>query len=113
MTLEPEFLNKKRECLKARLFQTQKETEERRIAVKKSRVLLLREEMELEQAMLTLSELNSTHISSALRRLDSNQYGICVCCHQEIALERLNALPETPFCTTCSETNEATTKTHT
>lgn len=112
MTLKPEFLNKKRECLEARLLQTQRETEEYKINVNERRLLLLRQEMELEQARVRLSEVNQGRISSALRRLDSNEYGICVCCHLEIAPERLDALPETPFCTSCSETKETEAQTN-
>ena len=37
-------------------------------------------------------------IEAALRRVDEGEYGYCVVCGNEIAAERLDVLPATPFC---------------
>ena len=41
-------------------------------------------------------------IEAALVRIDSGDYGFCVRCGAEIAEERLDALPFTPFCRICA-----------
>lgn len=40
-------------------------------------------------------------ITAALRRLDDGSYGLCLDCGEPIAVERLLALPATPFCAPC------------
>ncbi len=40
-------------------------------------------------------------IDQALERIDEGTYGICQRCHQPIPVERLEALPFTPFCIEC------------
>lgn len=42
-------------------------------------------------------------IEAALRRMAAGEYGICARCGAEIAEERLNALPVTPFCRDCAQ----------
>lgn len=41
-------------------------------------------------------------IEAALARIDSGEYGHCVKCGDEIAPERLDLLPSTPFCRRCA-----------
>lgn len=41
-------------------------------------------------------------IDAALERYAAGEYGICVKCGDDIAPERLEAVPETPFCATCA-----------
>lgn len=41
-------------------------------------------------------------IEAALARLAAGDYGICAKCGAEIAPERLDALPFTPFCRDCA-----------
>lgn len=41
-------------------------------------------------------------IHAALGRLDAGDYGICVTCGADIAEERLDLLPYTPFCRSCA-----------
>lgn len=45
-------------------------------------------------------------IDAALGRIDARKYGVCVNCGQRIALPRLRALPETPYCRDCAEEAE-------
>jgi DnaK suppressor protein len=40
-------------------------------------------------------------VDAALRRLDEGRYGICARCGQEIAPDRLEALPYAIYCITC------------
>ncbi len=41
-------------------------------------------------------------IDAALKRMDQGDYGACVRCGAEIAEERLDLLPATPFCAPCA-----------
>ena len=41
-------------------------------------------------------------IDAALARHAAGDYGICVTCGEDIAPERLDAVPETPFCAKCA-----------
>ena len=41
-------------------------------------------------------------INAALTRYATGDYGTCAKCGEDIAPERLEAVPETPFCATCA-----------
>ncbi len=41
-------------------------------------------------------------IEAALARIAEEEYGFCVTCGSEIAAERLDVLPATPFCHKCA-----------
>lgn len=41
-------------------------------------------------------------IEAALARIEEGEYGYCVTCGAEIAGERLDVLPATPFCRNCA-----------
>lgn len=41
-------------------------------------------------------------IEAALKRVAEGEYGFCVTCGAEIAPERLDLLPATPFCRDCA-----------
>lgn len=41
-------------------------------------------------------------IRAALQRIRDGSYGECVRCGEQISAERLNVLPETPFCKDCA-----------
>ena len=41
-------------------------------------------------------------IDAALARIGAGTYGRCVRCGDSIAAERLNLLPQTPFCSDCA-----------
>src|SRR5262245_44135253 len=47
-------------------------------------------------------------IDAALQRIDDRTFGRCTKCHAAISVERLNALPYTPLCAKCaqSQSNE-------
>ncbi len=42
-------------------------------------------------------------IRAALDRIEAGTYGICTNCGQPIEEERLDVLPETPFCSACAQ----------
>lgn len=48
------------------------------------------------------AELSLKQIEQALKRIDKGDYGICLSCEEEIPHNRLSAVPESPFCTQCS-----------
>lgn len=41
-------------------------------------------------------------IDAALQRVEEGEYGYCVQCGAQIAEERLDVVPATPFCKTCA-----------
>lgn len=41
-------------------------------------------------------------IRAALGRIEAGEYGFCMRCGTEISPERLDILPETPFCKACA-----------
>lgn len=46
------------------------------------------------------NEIRAIH--AALSRIDEGEYGFCVTCGSEIAPERLDVVPATPFCQSCA-----------
>jgi DnaK suppressor protein len=42
-------------------------------------------------------------ISDALHRIDTDSYGICMECEEQISPKRLNAVPWARYCVTCQE----------
>ena len=54
-----------------------------------------------EQA-LSHSPRDIVRIDFALRRMAEGQYGLCVQCGSIIERERLEFMPETPFCAKCA-----------
>jgi DnaK suppressor protein len=45
-------------------------------------------------------------IDEALRRIQSDEFGMCVNCHQEVNQKRLEAVPWTRHCISCQEKHE-------
>jgi len=56
------------------------------------------EARELDLARQTMFEARVALIDEAIRRLDRGEYGKCVICGKDIPVERLELVPETPFC---------------
>lgn len=42
-------------------------------------------------------------IDAAISRIGAGTYGLCVKCGDPISSQRLDALPATPFCSTCAK----------
>lgn len=61
-----------------------------------------REEDEVLEQMGTSGQVEIAQIKAALDRMDEGEYGFCVQCGAEIAEERLDLLPQTPFCASCA-----------
>jgi RNA polymerase-binding transcription factor DksA len=64
-------------------------------------------EREGEEVLERLGESGQAEIArirSALKRYAEGEFGYCVACGGEIASERLDIVPETPFCRTCAAT---------
>ena len=53
---------------------------------------------ELDLATEVLFEARLGQVDDALRRLDEGSYGICAACGKPIPAERLELVPETPYC---------------
>ena len=66
-----------------------------------------------EQELASLQEIQAEHAAqelplalAALRRLAEGSYGECLDCGVPIDLQRLEALPATPYCTSCQMLHE-------
>jgi len=53
---------------------------------------------ELDVATEVLFEARLGQVDDALRRLDDGSYGVCATCGKPIPAERLELVPETPYC---------------
>ena len=56
------------------------------------------EARELDLARQTMFESRVTLIDEALARIERGEYGRCVVCGKQIPDERLDLVPETPYC---------------
>lgn len=61
-----------------------------------------REGDEVLQAEGTSGLQEIRQIEAALKRMEDGAYGLCARCGTQIAPERLDALPFTPFCRDCA-----------
>jgi len=62
-----------------------------------------------KEFLLSLSDTERDQlmlIDEALRRLDTDDFGLCQLCSREISRKRLDALPWTPTCINCQEKAE-------
>ncbi len=84
-----------------RLYEELQEVKHR---IRTSEFSLARELAAQRYSSLT-SKLQS--VEDVLRRLDTDDYGICVQCHQPIPIERLRALPSAQHCVECQKRVDA------
>lgn len=61
-----------------------------------------REDDEVLESMGLSGQQEIRMIEAALGRIDSGDYGFCAKCGAQIAEERLDVLPFTPFCKSCA-----------
>ena len=64
-----------------------------------------REGDEVLESMGTSGKVEIAKIQAALQRIDEDEFGYCVTCGDEIATERLDVVPHTPFCRNCADKN--------
>lgn len=55
-------------------------------------------EREKDMALATHGEATKEQIEAALIKIENGTYGICETCHNQIAYERLEAIPYTQYC---------------
>lgn len=67
-------------------------------------------QQDLELALIQMKAEALNGVNAALRRLDEGRYGVCTACGNEIARQRLSALPFATRCTACERTREAKVK---
>ena len=68
------------------------------LARRKSKSEILKQGGELARVH---SPSDIRRIDFALKRIENGQYGLCTNCGVPIELERLEFMPETPFCSEC------------
>jgi RNA polymerase-binding transcription factor DksA len=61
---------------------------------------------ELDLTQQRMLEARIARIQAALDRMDRGTYGRCVVCGKPIPAERIEALPDTPFCITDADREE-------
>lgn len=61
-----------------------------------------REEDEVLEQMGTSGQAEIAKINAAFARMEEGEFGFCVTCGDEIATERLDVVPHTPFCRKCA-----------
>lgn len=57
---------------------------------------------EVLEALGTAGQQEIARIRAALQRIRDDEYGFCAKCGAEISEERLDVLPDTPFCKSCA-----------
>lgn len=62
---------------------------------------IMHAEMDFAFTRLFRQGLNKESILIALRKFDEGTYGICEECEEEIAIERLKAMPDARYCVAC------------
>lgn len=62
-----------------------------------------REGDEVLERMGSSGKAEIAKIQAALARMDEDEFGYCVDCGDEIAEERLDVVPYTPFCRRCAD----------
>ena len=62
-----------------------------------------RENDEVVDAIGQETALAIREVTAALERIEDGSYGICECCGNEIAVGRLQVLPEATRCVNCAE----------
>lgn len=65
---------------------------------------------DLNATLLENGEYLANEAISALKRIDNGTFGSCEECGDEIARERLVALPATRYCIRCAETQQSSTR---
>jgi DnaK suppressor protein len=65
------------------------------------------EEKEIVTQLQTWLTDRAVELDRALCRIEEGTYGICVRCEQPVHPERLQALPEAPFCLECQKAAES------
>ena len=70
-------------------------------------------EMASEESLSVVDEVQANHaaveleqVLTAQQRLEDQRYGRCLDCDETINLQRLEALPATPYCTACQAIRE-------
>lgn len=61
-----------------------------------------REEDEVLEGMGVSGQQEIRQIKAALHRIETGEYGFCAKCGAAIGEERLDVLPQTPFCRGCA-----------
>lgn len=61
-----------------------------------------REDDEMLESMGAHDQIEYAQVQAALARIEAGNFGECQKCGTEISAERLELLPQTPFCKTCA-----------
>lgn len=65
------------------------------------------QQQHMVQANRRTAQMRLSRVESALRRCEAGTFGMCLDCEEDIALDRLRAQPEAPFCLYCQTQRES------
>lgn len=63
------------------------------------------QEKSINEAVLEKAKIRLKKISYVLTKIDTDEYGICSICEEEIPYARLCIVPESSICVSCAEAN--------
>jgi DnaK suppressor protein len=61
----------------------------------------------ISEASLSSARLRLTRLQNTLKRIDSENFGLCALCEEPIPMKRLMLMPETTKCVECMEDRTA------
>ncbi len=64
------------------------------------------QQQRMAEASRAAQQRRLQRVRAALRRIDEEEYGLCVDCGEAIGFARLEAQPEAPFCIGCQSARE-------
>lgn len=109
MTIDKARMKDKLLSLRAELEQVSESAEQSRASIELDQTKVGRlsrmdalQQQAMDQAIETRRRNELTRIKAALERLDDGEYGYCIKCGDEIAIERLEFDPTAPLCAKCA-----------
>lgn len=107
--LSHDTLRQKLEKRRQEILETTESTSEDRVPVELDQSMQGRlsrmdalQQREMALATQRRRELEAYRIDAALKRIDTEDYGFCASCDEEIAVGRLEADPAEPLCVECA-----------
>ena len=62
---------------------------------------ILKQQQNINIQRYEVAKIRLNKLKTAYLRIDTNEYGICKECEEDINIERLKLLPESQYCITC------------
>lgn len=69
-------------------------------------IISTQSQLHFDDSMLERHQIEIVEIAHSLSKFETNEYGICEMCEDEIGIERLYAKPHAKYCIGCREVYE-------